>query len=67
MEQDPGQPSSGSEGVGIKEAGDNVIEQGVNVPAPAAAELSSSQSCVSDFIFKRRRRLLGQLMLVSWG
>ena len=40
-EQVPGQPNSGSEGVGKQKASDDVIEQGGHVPAQQAAELGS--------------------------
>jgi hypothetical protein len=35
-EQDPEQPSLGSEEVGKQKASDNVVEQGGHVPAPAS-------------------------------
>jgi hypothetical protein len=50
-----------------KEASDNVIEKGGHVPVPASSRTWQFQPCVSGFIFKRKRRLLGQLMLVSWS
>jgi len=59
--------SLGSEGVRKEEASDNVREQGGHVLAPASSRIQQLQPCVSGFIFKRRRRLLGQLMLVSWS
>ena len=35
-EQDPGQPSLGSKGVGKQKTSNDVIEQGSHVPAPAS-------------------------------
>ena len=40
-EQNPGQPSVGSEGVGKQKAGNNVIEQGATSQLLQAAELGS--------------------------
>ena len=55
MEQVPGQPSLGSEGVGKQKAGDNVIEQGGHVPAPASSRTWQLQPCGSGFRVKNRR------------
>jgi hypothetical protein len=55
-----------SEGV-EKEASDNVLEQEGHVLAPASSRTQQLQPCFSAFIVKRRRRLLGKLMLVSWS
>jgi hypothetical protein len=52
-------------GVGKQKTGNDVIEQGGHAPAPASSRTWQLQSCGSDFIVKKRRRLLGQLMLVS--
>jgi hypothetical protein len=37
MEQVPGQPSLGSEGIGKQKAGDIVIKQGGHIPDPASS------------------------------
>ena len=55
-----------------EEASYYVIEQvcvcgGGHVPAPASSRTWQLQPCVSGFIVKRRRRPLGQLMLISWS
>jgi hypothetical protein len=48
-----------------QKAGDDVIEQGAMFQPQQTAELSQLQLHVSGFVVKRKR-LLDQLMLVSW-
>jgi hypothetical protein len=48
-------------------AGDNVIEKGCHVPAPESSRTQQFHQFGSGFMVKRRRRLLGQLILVIWS
>jgi hypothetical protein len=48
------QPSLGSEGVGKQKAGDNIIEQGGHVPAPASSRTQQLQPCGSDIRVKNK-------------
>jgi hypothetical protein len=57
-EQDPEQSSLGSEGVGEQKAGDNVIEQGGHVLAPASSRTPQFQPCGSGFRVNNRRDCL---------
>ena len=54
-EQDPGQPSLGSEGVGKQKASDNVIVQGGHVLVPASSRTQQLQPCGSGSRVKNGR------------
>jgi hypothetical protein len=54
-EQDPGQPSLLSEGVGKQKASDSVIKQRSYLPAPASSGTQQLWSCDSYFRVKNTR------------
>jgi hypothetical protein len=55
QKQVPGQPSLDSDGVGKHKTGDNVIDQGGHVPAPANSRSEQLWSCGSGFRIQNRR------------
>jgi hypothetical protein len=47
-------------------ATDNVIEQEGHVPVSASCRTRQLQPCVSGFIVKRSKKLLGQMIDAGW-
>lgn len=54
-EQVPGQPNSGSEGVGKQKVGDNVVEKEGHVPSPASSRTWHLSAHGCDFRVQNRR------------